>query len=96
VAVFVDGSVAPDNDRWGEPLLDHNLLVLVNGVADAVEFRVPDTSPAARSSGAWRLELDTSLPEGEPASTPLVRAGEPVLAPGRSLLVHWSVEDPAT
>ncbi|HHU39290.1 MAG TPA: glycogen debranching protein GlgX, partial [Propionibacterium sp.] len=27
VAVFVDGTVAPDHDRWGEPLLDRNLLV---------------------------------------------------------------------
>ena len=94
VAVFVDGSVAPDRDRWGEHLLDHNLLVLVNGEADPVEFRIPDTAPAGRPSDLWRLELDTSLPGPEPASTTLVRVGETVLAPGRSLLVHWSAWDP--
>jgi glycogen operon protein len=94
VAVFVDGSVAPDNDRWGEPLLDRNLLVLVNGEFDPVEFRIPDTAPAGRPSDLWRLELDTSLPGPEPVSTSLVRAGETVMVPGRSLLVHWSAWDP--
>ena len=94
VAVFVDGSVAPDRDPWGEHLLDHNLLVLVNGEADPVEFRIPDTAPAGRPSDLWRLEIDTSLPGPEPASTTLVRAGETVLVAGRSLLVHWSAWDP--
>ena len=94
VAVFVDGSVAPDHDRCGEPLLDRNLLVFVNGEADPVEFRIPDTSPAGQPSGLWRLEVDTSLPGPQRASTTLVRTGETVLAPGRSLLVHWSAWDP--
>jgi glycogen operon protein len=94
VAVFVDGSVAPDRDPWGEPLLDHNLLVLVNGDVDPVAFRIPDTSPAGRPSDLWRLDLDTSLPGPEPASTSLVRVGETVVAPGRSVLVHWSAWDP--
>jgi isoamylase len=94
VAVFVDGSVAPDHDRWGEPLMDHNLLVLVNGQADPVEFRIPHTSPTGRPPDLWRLELDTSLPGPEPTSPTLARAGEIVLAPGRSLLVHWSAADP--
>ena len=98
VAVFVDGSVAPDNDRWGEPLLDRNLLVLVNGAADAVEFRLPDTSPSGVTPDVWHLELDSSLPgpSAEPGSPTLVRAGDTVLAPGRSLLVHWSVDSPVS
>jgi glycogen operon protein len=95
VAVFVDGSVAPDHDRWGEPLVDRNLLVLVNGEADAVEFRVPDTSPPGGSSGPWRLELDTSVIGPQPTSTTFVRPGETTLVPARSLLVHWSAGDPA-
>ncbi len=90
VAVFVDGSVAPDHDRGGEPLLDRNLLVLVNGEPDPVEFRIPDTSSAGRPADLWRLELDTSLHGPEPVSTTLVRAGDTVVARGRSLLVHWS------
>jgi glycogen operon protein len=94
VTVFIDGSVAPDHDRWGDPLVDRNLLVLVNGEADPVEFRIPDTAPAGRPSDLWRLELDTSLPGPEPAATTLVRAGETVLVAGRSLLVHWSAWDP--
>jgi hypothetical protein len=94
----VDGSVAPDHDRWGEPLLDRNLLVLVNGEADPVEFRIPETSPAGRSPAVWRLEHDTSLlgPDPTPAPARLVGVGEAVLTPGRSLLVHWSVREPAT
>ncbi|NLJ55337.1 MAG: hypothetical protein GX344_14580, partial [Intrasporangiaceae bacterium] len=81
-------------DRWGEPLLDDNLLVLVNGETDPVRFRIPDTSPAGRPPDVWRLELDTSVPGPQPTPTTLVRAGDTVLAPGRSLLVHWSAADP--
>ena len=94
VAVFVDGSVAPDHDRWGEPLLDHNLLVLVNGDADPVEFRIPDTHPPVgrRTCGAWNWTPPSRGPSPRPRR--LVRAGETVLAPGRSLLVHWSAWDP--
>ena len=73
---------------------DRNLLVLVNGEADAVEFRIPDTSPTGRPSDVWRLDVDTSLPGPQTASTTLLTSGEHVLAPGRSLLVHWSARDP--
>ena len=94
VAVFVDGSVAPDHDPWGEPLVDRNLLVLVNGGTDPVHFRIPDTTAAGRPPDRWRLEVDTSVVRPVPASTPLAGAGDNVLAPGRSLLVHWSAADP--
>lgn len=94
VAVFVDGTVAPDHDRWGEPLLDRNLLVLVNGQAVPVEFRIPDTTAASHPPDLWRLELDTSLLGSEPTPPTLARAGETVLVPGRSLLVHWSAAAP--
>jgi len=96
VAVFVDGTVAPDRDPWGDPLVDRSVLVLVNGAPEPVEFRVPDTAAGGRQADLWRLEVDTSLPGPEPASTRIVRAGESVLAPARSLLVHLSVWDPLT
>ena len=96
VAVFVDGTVAPDRDPWGDPMVDRSVLVLVNGAPEPVEFRVPDTAAGGRQADLWRLEVDTSLPGPEPASTRIVRAGESVLAPARSLLVHLSVWDPLT
>ena len=83
--------LGPNRER--KPLLDRNLLVLVNGQASPEEFRIPDTTPAGRPPDLWRLELNTSLQGPEPTSPTLVRAGETVLAPGRSLLVHWSAAD---
>ncbi len=96
VVVFVDGTVAPDRDPFGSPLVDRNVLVLVNGALEPVEYRIPETAPAGRQADLWRLEVDTSLPGPEPASTRIVRAGDSVVVPARSLLVHLSVWDPLT
>ena len=96
VVVFVDGSVAPDRDPWGDPLVDRNVLVLVNGALEPVEYRIPDTARVGGQADLWRLAVDTSLPGPEPPSTRIMRAGESIVVPARSLLVHLSVWDPLT
>ncbi|MGB8019760.1 MAG: glycogen debranching protein GlgX [Candidatus Nanopelagicales bacterium] len=95
VAVFVDGSVAPDRDPVGRPLLDQDLLVLVNGHPDPVDFTIPATAPGASTSG-FTLEIDTADPgAGRLTSSTTfpgqrLVAGDRVLVPGRSLQVYWS------
>jgi isoamylase len=94
IAVFLDGSVAPDRNQWGEPMVDHDLLVLVNGADRAVEFVVPATAPPGDPPQVWRLEFDTSLLGADPTPTAIVHPGERVTAAARSVRVHWSVWDP--
>ncbi len=55
VAVFVDGTVAPDHDARGRPMLDDDVLVLVNGSAQPVTFTIPD----AGKGRSWRVEIDS-------------------------------------
>jgi len=90
VSVFVDGTVAPDRDRHGVPLLDSNLLVLVNGAPHPVEFAVPRTGGAGGEVPVWRLDVDSARLEPGPPPSVLLRSGDRVLAAPRSMQVHWS------
>jgi glycogen operon protein len=102
VAVFVDGTVAPDRDAVGRPLLDQHLLALVNGSAEPVPFLVPATNgltatgPGAGAAAGyrWALQFDTSVLAPvvpPPTDAPLRAPGTTVLVAPRSLQVHWSV-----
>jgi glycogen operon protein len=51
VGVLVDGAADPDRDQQGRPLLDDDLLLLVNGWWGPLSFTLPQ--------GDWRLLLDT-------------------------------------
>jgi glycogen operon protein len=76
VAVLVDGSAEPDRDDRGVPMLDDDLLILVNGWWEELEFTLP-------AAGPWRLALDTfdgTIPAaGAPTGT-TVRVGARSLA----------------
>jgi glycogen operon protein len=52
VAVLVDGATEPDRDERGRPLLDADLLLLVNGWWQPLEFTLP-------AAGPWHTALDT-------------------------------------
>ena len=65
VAVYLDGSDAPDRDDQGAPLVDTDLLLLVNGWSGAVEFTLPDVRPG----NIWTIALDSSSPTGDPGDT---------------------------
>jgi len=94
IAVYLDGSVKPDRNAWGEPLVDHDLLVLVNGHDRPTRFVIPAATANGRPPVVWRLEMDTSLLGAGGTPTSIVHPGDVVDVPARSLQVHWSVWDP--
>ena len=55
IAAYVDGTVAPDRDARGRPMLDDDLLTLVNGSPQPVTFTIPDVGKGCR----WRVEVDS-------------------------------------
>ena len=82
LGVYLDGSDAPDTGPDGQPLLDDDFLVLVNGWWEPLEFTIGDCRPGL----AWRAEIDTLDPAiAQPA--PIRRAGDRVTVGPRSVLV---------
>ena len=67
------------HDQRGRPLLDDDLLILVNAWWEAVAFSLPDIGRPAD----WQVELDTYDPQRITAVT----AGDPVTVGPRSLTV---------
>jgi len=55
VAVYVDGTVAPDLDADGQPLLDDDVLILVNASPRPVTFTIPEVGKPS----SWHTELDS-------------------------------------
>ena len=55
IAVFVDGTIAPDLDARGQPMLDDDLLTLVNGSSHPVSFTIPDVGKRC----LWHVEADS-------------------------------------
>jgi glycogen operon protein len=73
VTAMVDGRAEPDRDRNGRPMIDDDLVVLVNGWWRPIDFQLPsgpDRAGAAAERG-WRVELDTAAGLVRP-STPRV------------------------
>ena len=81
VMAYLDGHCDPDRDDVGRPILDDDLILVVNGWWEELSFTIPEID----GERMWRLELDTFEPtvaEGEG-----VRAGARTLAPGAELKV---------
>ena len=55
VAVYVDGTVAPDLDAHGQPMLDDDVLILVNGSPRPVTFTIPEVGRRC----SWHTEADS-------------------------------------
>ncbi len=62
VTAYVDGTVAPDIDAHGQPMLDADVLIMFNGSRQPVTFTVPEVGK--RSS--WRAELNSFDPVPDP------------------------------
>jgi glycogen operon protein len=75
VAILIDGSTEPDRDDQGVPLLDDDLLLMINGWWRELEFTLP-------ADGPWWLALDTFDGTIGRAASP---AGETVRVGPRSL-----------
>ena len=76
VAVLVDGVAEPDRDAHGRPLWDDDLLLLVNGWWERLEFTLPPRGP-------WRPVLDSYAGT---IGVPVTAAG-PVVSVGPRALV---------
>jgi hypothetical protein len=79
VALYLDGTAAPDLDQRRRPLLDDDPLILVNACWEPAAFSLPGVGGAAD----WQVELDTY----DPRRTTPVAAGDPVTVGPRSLSV---------
>ncbi|HEY1967600.1 MAG TPA: glycogen debranching protein GlgX [Pseudonocardia sp.] len=77
VAVLMDGSAEPDRDQHGTPMLDDDLLLLVNGWWEELEFTLP-------ADGPWRQVLDTYAGTVDPTGA---AAGPAVPVGARSLVL---------
>ena len=69
VAIYVDGSHAPEMEPRGRPLLDGDVLILVNGSPEPVPFTIPETARPC----SWRAEVDSFDPD--PPATETARPG---------------------
>jgi isoamylase len=78
VTAFIDGSRDPDRDAHGRPLLDDDLLLLINGYWEPLDFTLP------LMDARWRLALDTAHPTAPEAPVP---PGTPVTVGAWSLLL---------
>ena len=76
VTVYIDGSRDPDRDPRSRPLLDDDLLVLINGYWEPLDFTLPPID------AGWRLVLDTAHPAAPEVPVP---PGTPVTLGARSL-----------
>jgi glycogen operon protein len=83
IAIYLDGSDAPDRADDGTLLVDDDFLVLVNSWWEPLRFALPDTRPEA----SWRVEIDsyelTSL-TGAPEER---KPGDTVTVGPRSVMV---------
>ncbi len=71
LAVYVDGTVAPDLDARGRPMLDDDLLILVNGSPQPVTFTIPEVGKGC----CWRAEVDTFDLRADTANSDMASAG---------------------
>jgi isoamylase len=82
IAIYLDGSDAPDQAQDGTLMVDDDFLVLVNSWWEPLGFVLPTTRPGAR----WHAEIDTYGPSA-PAGAAERSAGEHVTVGPRSVVV---------
>ena len=83
VVAYFDGTRDADRDDRGRPMLDDDLLVLVNGWWEPLTFTLPDVG----SPRSWTYELDTfSGAFGAEAGPPAGRGRR-----SRSSRARWSL-----
>jgi glycogen operon protein len=63
LGMWLNGEGLPESDERGRPLHDDSFLVLFNAHHDPIEFNLP----ALSEGWGWRIDIDTSFDEGEPA-----------------------------
>jgi isoamylase len=84
IAVYLDGTDAPDEADDGTPLLDDDFLILVNAYWEQVTFTIP---PVRQDQQTWFVEQDSYDPEVSAARVFPKHTGDPVIARPRSVQV---------
>jgi isoamylase len=84
IAVYLDGSDAPDEAADGTPLLDDDFLILVNGWREPVAFTLPEVRETAQT---WFVELDSYDPAVSAAREFPRHTGDQMVARPRSVTV---------
>jgi len=82
LAIYLDGSDAPDRAADGSPLIDDDFLVLVSAWWEPLAF----TIPAVGAEQTWYAEIDSYDPS-RPAAAPALRAGDQLTVQPRSIVV---------
>jgi isoamylase len=94
VAIYLDGSDAPDRAADGSPLLDDDFLVLVSAWWEPLAFTIPvaragqpgPTRPTGQPGLTWHAEIDSYDP-ARPAAAAALRTGDQLTVPPRSIVV---------
>src|SRR5208282_641727 len=82
IAIYLDGSDAPDRAPDGTMMTDDDFLVLVNGWWEPLSF----TLPATRAGQTWQAEIDSYNP-ARPGNTAALHAGDKLTVDPRSVVV---------
>ncbi|MDX6275930.1 MAG: isoamylase [Nocardioidaceae bacterium] len=80
---WIDGSNSQSRTRDGELVQDHSWLLLMHAGADPIEV----TLPSEEFGTTFEPTLDTTAPDGEPATVEPLNAGSSLTMQGRSLLL---------
>ncbi len=84
MAIYLDGTNSPDQDKEGNDLLDDDLIILVNSWWEPVTFTLPAVREATQT---WFIELDSYDPGVSAANEFPRHTGDEVVARPRSLTV---------
>jgi isoamylase len=94
VAIYLDGSDAPDRTADGSPLIDDDFLVLVSAWWEPLAFTIPAvrTGQSGQDGQTWQAEIDSYDP-ARPGAT--LRAGDQLTVQPRSIVVLRSPQPTA-
>jgi isoamylase len=84
IAVYLDGSDAPDDAADGTPQIDDDFLILVNAFWEDLEYTIPKVRS---QSETWFVELDSYDSAVSPANAFPQHTGDKVTARARSVVV---------
>jgi len=91
VGVFLNGAAIGATDQRGEPIVDDSFLMCFNAHIDPVDFTVP-----ANVGEVWTKVLDTYEPVPENGDAEILKAGDRVGVPARSIVVFQLESPPDT
>ena len=84
ITMHLHGDLTADLDLRGRPLIDDDLMLLINGWRDPVGFVIPDvTAP----SDSWEVAIGTTAIPQQDSASPTVRSGLQISMPAYALVV---------